>query len=133
MRYCLCGKIALNKRNQCSACKSRKYRQNNPLMATYHIKKYNAKIKGKEFNLTFEQFKKFAIKSKYIKQKGIFRDSLHIDRIDETKGYTIDNVQVLTNSQNIRKFLEYKWDDFERKMKAKITINKGINEPCEAF
>jgi hypothetical protein len=133
MNNCSCGKLLPNKKKICSACQSRIWRAKNTYRAAYIILKFNAKRRGHEFTLTFEQFKKFAIKTKYIKGKGIFRDNLHIDRKDETKGYTIDNIQILTNSQNIRKYLEYKFDDYERKMKARIILNKHEVIECEAF
>jgi hypothetical protein len=130
---CQCGKIAIKGRKQCSACKSRNYREKYPLKAAFYIKKANAKHKRKEFNLTFEQFEYFAIKSQYLKKKGIFKDSFHLDRIREDIGYVAGNLQLLTNSQNVKKYLEYKWDDNERKMKAKIITTKGILPTCEAF
>jgi len=85
-----------------------KWRKKYPLKAAYQTLKYNAKRRGKEFDLTFEQFKEFAIKTKYEKKRGVYADSYHIDRIDETKGYTIDNIQVLTNVQNLRKYIDFK-------------------------
>lgn len=64
-------------------------------------------VEKKEFKLTFEEFKKFAIETNYIQGKGKNKTSYHIDRIDETKGYTIDNIQVLTNSENVKKYNSY--------------------------
>ena len=133
MKRCICGKQAIKGRKLCSACKSRKYRQNNPIKATFYIKKWNAKLKGKDFDLTFEQFEYFAIKSQYCKKKGIFRDSFHLDRIREEIGYVCGNLQLLPNHQNVKKYLEYKYDEHERKMKAEIIVNKGILSTCEAF
>lgn len=65
--------------------------------------KSNAKRRGKVFELTFDQFREFASQCQYIKKKGRTANSYHIDRIDETKGYTIDNIQLLTNIENIQK------------------------------
>lgn len=89
----------------------------------------NAKRRGKIFELTFEQFETFAIKTQYYKKKGIYSDNYHIDRIDESKGYTIDNIQVLTNSANIKKFLSYKYDDHARRMVANVSIQRYENTP----
>ncbi len=84
------------------------WREKNPMKAAYQTLKYNAKRRGKEFDLTFEQFKEFAIKTEYINKRGKNKDSYHIDRIDENKGYTIDNIQVLTNTKNLFKYIEFK-------------------------
>lgn len=90
----------------------------------YKNLKTNAKRRGKEFSLTFEEFIEFAIKHNYIAGKGITKTGLHIDRIDNRKGYTIDNIQVLTNSENIRKYMTY---DIGLKGKpVNFKINKSI-------
>jgi hypothetical protein len=78
-------------------------RQENPLKYAYQTLKDNAKRRGKEFSLTLEQFEKFAVKTAYMHRKGRGRFSYTIDRIDPDKGYTPDNIQVLTNSDNVRK------------------------------
>ena len=77
------------------------------MKAAYCNLKANAKRRGKEFSLTFEQFRDFAIKTDYHQKKGVEKESFHIDRIDEEKGYSIDNIQVLTNSQNVKKYVKY--------------------------
>ena len=100
----------------CNKCKTDRYRKRNPIKASFYILKENAKRRGKPFDLTFDQFKEFVIKTEYIKKKGIFSESYHIDRIDESLGYTIDNIQLLTNSQNVRKYLKYSYDEHVRKM-----------------
>lgn len=100
----------------CSKCKSRKYRENNPERCVYLNLKSNAKRRGKEFDISFDDFLKFAIDTDYFKKRGIKKKSLHIDRIDESRGYTIDNIQTLTNSNNVKKYLRYRYDEYERKM-----------------
>lgn len=126
-----CGKL-IKAGRICPTCLSRNRRNNNPVRYAFDTLRTNAKRRGKIFELSFEQFKQFAIKSKYCKKKGIYADNYHIDRIDETKGYIIDNIQLLTNSANVRKYLDYKWSDDEHKMKAKLLIYKHIenNSDC---
>lgn len=103
-----CNNFARKKANYCGTCQIRKYRKNNPLRAAYSNLKSNAKRRGKFFDLTFEQFKNFSIKTEYHIKAGIFKESYHIDRIDETKGYSIDNIHILPNHKNIKKYLEFK-------------------------
>ena len=100
----------------CYSCRTRKVRKENPKKAAYYALQSNAKRRGKYFDLTFEEFNQFAVMTDYYIKKGIAQDSFHIDRIDETKGYTIDNIQVLTNSKNIKKYLTYWWNEYDRKM-----------------
>jgi hypothetical protein len=78
-------------------------RQENPVKYAWQNLKDNAKRRGKEFTLTLEEFEKFAVKTAYMHRKGRGRFSYTIDRIDPEKGYTPDNIQVLTNSDNVRK------------------------------
>lgn len=91
----------------CSKCKSRKYRLENPVRCSFINLKFNAKRRGKDFTITLDQFREFCIKTNYIAGAGRSSSSYHIDRIDESKGYHIDNIQVLTNSENVRKYLKY--------------------------
>lgn len=87
------------------------WRKNNPIKHAYNSLKNNAKRRGKFFDLTFEQFKEFAVEVAYMENKGRKFNSLHIDRKDETKGYTLSNIQVLENSENLRKFAAFKYRD----------------------
>lgn len=110
-----CMSIASHGR-YCSACVKRKWRKNNPEKAAFCALRDNAKRRGKEFDLTYDQFLQFVERTDYMAKKGIWRDSFHIDRIDETKGYTIDNLQVITNAENVKKYLRYDWDEHDCKM-----------------
>ena len=98
-------------RTICSTCISRKYRLEYPVESSYQNLKQNAKRRGKVFELTLKQFKEFCVKTNYIQNKGVTKESYHIDRIDENIGYTIDNLQVLTNTQNVKKFLKFNKDE----------------------
>lgn len=40
-------------------------------------------------------------------KKGIYRDSYHVDRKKEHLGYVPGNLQVLTNVENLNKYLAY--------------------------
>lgn len=110
MRKCetkYCKNKSLKGRKVCGKCKNRKYRKKNPERAAYQSLKNNAKRRGKEFDLTFEEFLKFVHKTEYMLGKGRSKTSLHIDRIDEEKGYVKGNIQVLTNTENVRKYLNW--------------------------
>jgi len=100
-------KQAEKHKKTCCSCNYLQKKASNPVRVAYTSLKYHAKERGKEFSLTLEQFKEFCIKSNYLNCKGIEKHSYHIDRIDETKGYEIGNVQLLTNVQNVRKYIEF--------------------------
>lgn len=118
------------KGNYCHSCKKRRYKEKHPEKYAYIVLKNNARRRGKYFDLTFEQFLEFSVKSGYMAGKGIYKESLHIDRIDESKGYTIDNIQVLSNIENVKKYLTYNYDkngvpcDFKIKKSVIIEINE---------
>ena len=105
-----CRNIPADGRKFCSTCRSWKTRQNDKVKYAYQCLKGNAKRRGHFFDLTLEEFREFCVASQYMVGKGITKNSYTIDRIVETKGYTKGNIQVLTNSDNLKKrYLRYDW------------------------
>lgn len=98
-----CRKKRAHHKRVCYSCAQKKYTNKSPIRQSYHNKKGNAKRDGHEFNLTFEQFEEFAIKVNLIGKRGRTKESYTIDRIDSTKGYTIDNIARLSYSDNSKK------------------------------
>ena len=91
----------------CCSCNYIHKKKSNPVRIAYTSLKCHAKERGKEFSLTLDQFKEFCVKSNYLNCKGIEKNSYHIDRIDESKGYEIGNIQLLTNTENVRKYIKF--------------------------
>ncbi len=60
----------------------------------------NAKRRGHQFTLTLQEFKQFCKKTNYLKLKGKTKNSASIDRIRSWEGYNINNIQILTLSEN---------------------------------
>jgi hypothetical protein len=87
----------------CGKHRHRFTKHNNIVAYTFNALKSNAKRRGKEFTLTRTQFKKFCLKTDYIKLKGRRPNSASIDRIDSSKGYSLDNIQILSLSINSSK------------------------------
>ena len=87
------------------------WRLNNPMKHAYNSLKSNAKARGKDFDLTFDQFKKFAVKTDYMNMRGRTGQAYHIDRIHEEEGYTEGNLQTLKNVDNIKKYVAFKYRD----------------------
>jgi len=74
--------------------------------------KSNAKRRGKVFELTFQEFEQFCYETDYLQGRGKKKTSYSIDRIDNSKGYTLDNIRVMTLSGNAKKgnkHLNYDW------------------------
>jgi hypothetical protein len=101
-----------NNTKYCSTCRSRQARERNPVKYCYLNLKHNAKRRGVAFELTFEEFVQFCYATNYMAGKGRTRTSYSIDRIDNDKGYTLDNIRVIPLHENSRKGnkkLEYDW------------------------
>lgn len=75
----------------------------NPLGYTYNKLHQNAKRRKKDFTLTLDEFREFCETTSYLDKKGKSKRSLTIDRIDSSKGYSRDNIQVLKLIDNSRK------------------------------
>jgi hypothetical protein len=93
----------------CSTCRYKKWREKNPVKYAYLNLKHNAKKRDILFTITFEEFKQWCSKVKYIGFTGRSAESLTIDRRHNDIGYHIDNIQVMEKSKNIKKFFYYDW------------------------
>lgn len=82
---------------------ARKLKAVDPVAARYNQFKSNSKRRGKINTITLEQFREFCQKTGYIIEKGKRGKNTTIDRINNRRGYHIDNIQLLTLSQNCRK------------------------------
>jgi hypothetical protein len=98
-----CEKEARQGRKICTGCKTRQHRSRHPLRYWYDTLKMNAKRRGKPFDLTLEQFTEFCMKTGYGDLKGKTATSLSVDRIQSHLGYTYDNIQAITLSENSTK------------------------------
>ena len=112
-------------------CKSRKYRKSNVCRSTFLNLKNNSKRRGIVFTLTFDEFEKFCYQTDYLKGKGRSSLSYSIDRIDNSKGYFIDNIQVLSVGENSRKGVKSLVYDYVEKTGYVRTLidNKSKEEP----
>ena len=88
---------------RCSKCMMRAWRSKFPLKASYAALKYRAKRRGIAFSLTLAEFRQICDRSGYLESKGVTRAALQIDRIDPHVGYTWDNCQIITCSENAAK------------------------------
>lgn len=91
---------------ECNTCRARRYED--PLRRLFRNLKSSAKRRRKEFELEFEFFRDFAEWTGYAAGHGRGGEALHVDRIDVRSGYTPDNIQIITGSENAAK----RWRDY---------------------
>ncbi|CAB4163161.1 hypothetical protein UFOVP813_3 [uncultured Caudovirales phage] len=87
----------------CSKCAMRKWRARNPMKAQYLWLCRSAEKRGIAVTITFDEFSAWAIENDYFTRVGRSPDSVHCDRIDSTRGYSLDNIRILTASINCSK------------------------------
>lgn len=104
-----CANRTTGKTTLCSTCRSKKCRKADPVRYAYNNLKNHAEARGILFTITLPQFREFCRKVNYIGFKGRSAESYTIDRRHEDVGYHIDNIQVLTNSNNVKKYFSYDW------------------------
>lgn len=90
-------------RNICFKCRHKKYKAKYPERYFYYLLKSNAKRRGHNFELTLKEFQKFCQETDYLNKKGKNKNSASIDRINPNKGYSYNNIQILSLSENTKK------------------------------
>lgn len=106
MRKCKndCHNEAAPGRKICYKCRSKEIRLKfRPQMVFYWLKQ-SAKKRGIEFTITKDQLIKFILENGYIQNSGRLKDHFTIDRINGSLGYSLDNIQILTRSENSAKY-----------------------------
>ena len=80
----------------------------NPEKVAYNNLKGNAKRRGKEFSLTFDEFLYFLkLNPDHMIKKGKGLKSLQIDRINNNEGYKLSNIRSITMKENLRKYHDH--------------------------
>jgi len=118
---------------ECTVCRVRIWRANNPIRANYNAIKNKARRRKIPFTLTFEFFTKLCEDTGFHLLRGRLKDAYQIDRIDALRGYSDDNVQILTAADNREKS---NWeetcscDEWERRRAEEgWEENPGVFEP----
>lgn len=109
--------------------KSRQYRQAHPIRAAYLNLKHNARRRGKEFLLSWEEFTEFCRPITLHYGAKRHKETFSIDRIDPRKGYSADNIQLLTLRENTlkqhsdRRIFQFSDDYQEARIKPAAVYN----------
>lgn len=122
----------------CTACRAKHQKESNPFGYHFNLFRCNAKRRGKDFELTIDEYKAFAVQHGLFTADGVKLSNLSIDRIDPNIGYRADNLQVLTIGENSRKrFVDYyrnqeldahaqaKWEEYEAALNKDIATRRG--------
>lgn len=91
----------------CEKCRRRDWVKNNPERDKFNNLKGNAKRRKIPFNLSFAEFKLFCDQNDYVSKVGRSKTSMTIERIRRHEGYQFDNLQALTNTENVHKYNYY--------------------------
>ncbi len=101
-----CGRESLADRRVCGTCHNRRYRAAHPVRASFLIFRASVKRRRRTFDLSFHFWKLLCRQTGYHLRRGNGADGLTVDRIDADLPYVETNVQVLTRSENARKWWE---------------------------
>jgi hypothetical protein len=91
---------------KCGLCHKHYWRlqkERHPLSVRYNNFKSKAKQRGIAVEITLEEFKEFCHRTGYCIVKGRRGKNATIERPDPLRGYTVDNMELLTFSDNSRK------------------------------
>lgn len=119
-----CGRPAAPSRPTCYTCKSKLWREKNPIAYVYNNLKKSAKKRKYDFTITLKYFTKLVIKEKLMENRGRSAESFTVDRIKNHLGYIPGNLQIMTKSDNTKKWHEEqrKAHDLENVLKPGETV-----------
>jgi hypothetical protein len=97
------GAVNPSKHRLCNNHAKELSRLRNPIRTTFVEKRSNAKRRGIVWTLTLEEYTEVVMQQEYMDNRGNQRHCLHIDRKDNTKGYEVGNLRIITCSENVAK------------------------------
>ena len=124
VRYCRRKRDLHNGGRACDRCRQRRWRSLNPLRNTYNHLKSSAQRRGIEFALTLDEFYTFCKANGFTAYRKSYDDAqLTFDRKDVTKGYSLDNLQLITHLDNSVK------SNYEKAVARIVQKNHTKNQP----
>jgi cytochrome c oxidase assembly protein Cox11 len=103
VKYCRHRVRSSEKSNKCAKHRSAAFKEKFPLKYYFNILKQTAKRRGLAFTLVYLDYECLCKKTGYDVNRGKTKDSLSIDRVNNKRGYHLDNVQIITLSANSSK------------------------------
>lgn len=98
-------------RSLCGKHRIRLWRKRNPTRNAFNQVRSKARQRKIEFDLSFDDFKVLCEESGYVEGKGRRSECLSLDRQDPDKGYTVENIEVITYGENCSKGAYERWVD----------------------
>lgn len=87
----------------CYACKKREWRATHPLQDAFYNLRHSARRRDIPFLLSLVDFQTLSCRYDYLNRRGKQAHSFTVDRIDSSKGYALENLRVISNSDNVAK------------------------------
>lgn len=87
----------------CSRHRKIMEKERDPVGYAYRVTKQNARRRGKDWSITYEEWREFCARTGYHEKKGRGPGGASIDRIDARRGYSIDNIRIFDFVENSRK------------------------------
>jgi hypothetical protein len=118
----------------CGSCRAKREKAHDLVAWAYRKLKSNAKRRRIFFDLTEPQFREFCYETQILIGRGRTATSYHVDRIDEELGYTVGNLQKLTNSENAKKEVQRqkrKIYDYELAERRRLSAFESEEEELE--
>ena len=84
--------------------------EKDPVAYVYSATKSNAKRRGKEWGITLDEWREWCASNDYIEKRGKKKKSSSIDRIDNSQGYFLWNIQILPLGVNSSKS-DKEWEE----------------------
>ncbi len=103
-----CRNKAREGRSKCHSCTSREVRDRDPIKASWQALRFNARRRGKAFEISLAFWRSWVFESGYFTRDGARRLHMTVDRINPDLGYLENNIQALSRGENSRK----RWVDF---------------------
>ena len=101
-KFCRGHSTASGHSKYCGKCRSRRWAKNRPAEYAFKNLRVRAKQRGKKFTLTIVQWREFWNANNLGELRGKTKNNLTVNRKDNRIGYTADNIEAITLSQNSR-------------------------------
>jgi hypothetical protein len=99
-----CGvRPAAEARTVCNTCRDRRWRERYPELHLWNNLKKSAKRRGYDFDIPYAWWLRWCEMTGFVEMVGRTKGSASIDRIDPTRGYHADNIQMLEVGANSAK------------------------------
>ena len=97
-----CTNTAQKGHFKCSKCRTREYMLNEPAAYCYGKLKSNCSQRGINFDLTLDEFTKYATKTRLKDRNGTVRIKYTIKRRNKAHGYTLNNIAVNVTAKQVK-------------------------------